>query len=113
MKNGFAICICQESAEPVYSSVNIQMCGWIVAPSDRPEMNTKRAGRRVRSLPPLLLPLMVVFLIPRRREDRLWEQCFLLLLFRLAKDQLSAIHHHQSPLLARTSQLLIGMPGKG
>ncbi|XP_068273021.1 uncharacterized protein [Nyctibius grandis] len=69
----------------VYGSVNIQMCGWIVAPSDSPEMNTKRAGRGARSVPSVLLPLMVVFLLPRRCENRLWEQRFLLLLFRLAK----------------------------
>ncbi|CAN0293778.1 unnamed protein product, partial [Bubo scandiacus] len=44
-----------------------------------------------------------------RCENRLWEQCFLLLPFCLAKDQFSAIHHQTSPLPAPTPQLLMGM----
>lgn len=62
----------------------------------------------------LLVPLMVVlfFFILRRCERCLWEQCFLLLLFHLAKVQLSAIHHRMSPLLAPASELLVGMLGR-
>ena len=53
------------------------------------------------------------FPIQRRCENCLWEQCFLLLLFRLAKVGFSAIHHQMRPRLTPASQLLMRGLGKG